>query len=197
MTGIDPSPMGRGYSAYEQTYKSAPGRETAFVGYDYSADANEAVLHDLRRAAKDLVGKLDEKILFKAERLSLSPPETTPFYMAFDHILRDELHLHGYRVENAPASDVLALMFSAQDVVTQDAAYEISSKPGKVSLERQDRHDYQDMVLSLVVGNPKEPGSFLISGIYNVPTYGFKPLSGAPKQVPLNKVEIPIDSYNK
>ena len=43
-----PNPMARGYSSYDQVYKSAPGGAVHNIGYEYSYQENKAVIKDIR-----------------------------------------------------------------------------------------------------------------------------------------------------
>lgn len=198
VNGIDPSPMGRGYSSFKEPYKSAPGRAPRDIGYDYTEQNNEAVLKDMRYVAKDLVDKLDERLLFKAERLYLKPLPNTAFYNTFDHVLRAELVQSGYNLVRSPEEDALPVAFTAQKLDEVETAYEVSmEKAGNVKVNALGRENYEDMVLSLIVGPPKDEGSYIISGLYEVPMYGYRPQDDIPETVPEEDKSIPVDSYQR
>ncbi|MCB1782712.1 MAG: hypothetical protein KDI13_01835 [Alphaproteobacteria bacterium] len=198
VNGLDPSPMGRGYSSYAEKYKSPPARPFDSIGYDYSEESNEAVLKDMHYVAKDLVEKLDEKILFKVERLYLKPLPKTAFYNAFDHVLRDELTRAGYILENGPQKNALPLTFVAQREDAGDATYAVEAKQnGHLSIKAKNREDYENMILSLIVGNPEDEGSYMISGLYEVPAYTYARQNGIPKTIPVVQKSIPVDTYQR
>lgn len=196
-TGLDPAPMGRGYSSFKEPYKSAPGRAPKEIGYDYSAVANTSVLEDIRFAAQDLAKKLEETQAKDAERVYLLPPATTAFYIAFDHELRAALTQQGYMLETDPSAGALPLVFMADEPEARKQSDDVRAEAKGPEAEPVHEPDYKDMILSLVAGDPAAADSYMVSGTYNVPVYAFRTVAGAPETVPLEKKTIPVDSYQK
>lgn len=150
----DPLPIGRGYSSYNDTYKSAPGAPARDVGYSYSNEANEEVLASMRPAVEDLVEKLDQKLSFNIDAIYLKQPSHTAFYNSLDHLLRETLTERGYMLSIEDEESVTIELYANENVPAchGDAVY--------LALAI----DAQDNVPSDVVG-----------GFYNVPKYDFKP----------------------
>jgi hypothetical protein len=158
--GGNPQPYGRGYAAYEDEYKSAPGAEARYIGYEYNTQKNAAVIADMREAAADLVSKLDQNTSFSAQELFLTRPQASAFYNAFDYVLRDELTKRGYVIAQRPEG-ATKLHFAAR--YAENATAEKSAK--------------QPLFLSLVLGGGTGAQSSHVSGVYTLPTYDFE-LSG-------------------
>ncbi|GJL85809.1 MAG: hypothetical protein DHS20C02_15840 [Micavibrio sp.] len=161
----NPGPVGRGYSSYEEPYKSPPGPEAHELGYNYSAGKNAEVLAQMRGVAADLVMKLEAATDRPSGGVYLSPPpargytsERGAFYNSFDHVLREELTARGYNVVTNPQG-ATALKFVAQP-----------PKGDGVFLNPEKTHQ-GDLVLSLIMGSGPEP--VRVSDLYNVPTYGY------------------------
>lgn len=158
---MPPQPMGRGYSAYEEPYKSAPGKDAAPVGYPFSVKNNEAVMADINAAAKDLVEKLDAKISYSVSDIYLSMPEKNVFYNSFDYALRDEFTKHGYTLAASPAR-ALSVEF---------VAYEPKSEKAK----NAPADEYKMLYLGLATDVVKNVPGTLVGGIYDVPVFGAQP----------------------
>ncbi len=161
----NPGPVGRGYSSFEEPYKSPPGPEAHDLGYDYSAGKNAEVLAQMRGVAADLVMKLEAATDIPAGGIYLSPPpsraytaERGAFYNSFDHVLREELAVRGHNVVTNPQG-ATPLKFVAQPPKSDG----IFLNPEKA--------DEGDLVLSLIMG--AGPEALRVSDLYNVPTYGY------------------------
>lgn len=160
-TGGDPKPMGRGYIAFEDKYKSAPGAETRSIGYAYDTTKNNAVLEDLRFAAADLVTKLDQNLSFSDDKIHLTHPENSAFYNSFDHLLRDELVKSGYIISQTPEES------SSVTFIAQEAPHNDGKKIVK--------NDYRQLYLELAIDAHDGKPSRYVGGIYEVPAYDFQP----------------------
>lgn len=152
------SPMARGYSSYDQVYKSAPGKEASNVGYEYSKDINDSNIQDLGYAAQELAEKLDKKISFSAEELYLNIPKNTAFYNSFDHVLRDALTHRGYILSLTP-EDALKV-----DVVAKDIDHNSCGLAAKGKILAQ---------IALVIEASKDMPFDYVSGLYEIAPYGF------------------------
>ncbi len=154
-----PTPMARGYSSYDQVYKSAPGAKVKDVGYEYSNQNNATALKDMRYAAKDLIDKLDQKLSFSVDEIYLKISENSAFYNSFDHLLRDELTQRGYLLSNSPANAV-SVDFIAMDNVPECYA-------------GNSRGAYQTVYLALAINVAKGKAQDNVGGFYEVPLYDF------------------------
>lgn len=161
----NPGPVGRGYSSYNQPYKSPPGPEAHDLGYEYSAEKNAEVLAQLRGVAADMVSKLEAAADIPPGGIYLSPPparaytsEHGAFYNSFDHVLREELSSRGYNVSTNPQG-ATPLKFVAQP------------PKGDGAFLNPEKAEQGDLVLSLILGAGPEPVQ--VSDLYNVPTYGY------------------------
>lgn len=164
--------MGRGYSAYREPYKSAPGTKAAPIGYTYSRENNTAVLEAMRPAAQDLVAQMEGRIDPLVERIHLTAGAQTAFYSALDHVLREELTYRGYELATQPEQGAPSVSLSARQVKT--AKGEPAPPPGLGRF---------DLTLSGGQGT-------LASGTYELPAYAFTG-SAAPRIS-----EQPDDSKN-
>ncbi|HHK74064.1 MAG TPA: hypothetical protein ENJ57_02740 [Rhizobiales bacterium] len=162
----NPGPVGRGYSSFEEAYKSPPGPEAPDLGYEYSAGKNAEVLAQLRGVAADLVTKLEATTdMPSSDSLYLLPPparsytaERGAFYNSFDHVLREELISRSYDVTTNPQG-ATALKFVAQP------------PKGDGAFLAPEKSDEGDLVLSLILGSG--PESVRASDVYAVPIYGY------------------------
>ena len=150
-----PGIYGRGYSYYNDAYKSAPGAKPANIGYNYSELRNESVIEDMRYAASDLVNKLEEDIPYDVSAIHLMRVSESPFYTTFDHVLRDELSYRGYELVTRPQPGALPLMLAA-------------SETNGSGLNMKEKHYYRELYLAFLVGE-----QIAADGVYEVPTYGF------------------------
>jgi hypothetical protein len=154
----DPDQMGRGYIAFKEKYKSAPGPEARAIGYTYDTVKNNAVLEDMRYAAADLVSKLDQKLSFSDDKIYLIHPTHSAFYNSFDHLLRDELVKSGYMLSPTPENAV-PVTFNATE----------TTEPSDKVVKK----DYRPLYLSLSIGKATAKTDNSVGGIYEVPTYDF------------------------
>ncbi len=150
----DPTPMGKGYGSYNQPYKSASGADANPVGYDYSNEANKAVLNNMRYTAQDLVEKLDQKLSFNIDDVYLTIPAHTAFYNSMDHLIRDELTKRGYILSSSPADSVHVELFAKNDIP-----------------QCMDENLYVGLAINVVDRVPSD----VVGGYYNIPAYGFTP----------------------
>ena len=162
ITNGDPSPMARGYASYAEPYKSAPGPKAPSIGYPYSMVRNNAVVEDMRYAASDLVAKLDKSVSFSDDKIYLAHTTQSPFYNTLDYLLRDELTKSGYVVVGTPQGAVPIT------VVADEANPAPEKEPAEKSI-------YRPLRLSLIVGGTADKPARHVSGIYELPTYGFAP----------------------
>jgi hypothetical protein len=162
ITNGDPSPMARGYASYAEPYKSAPGPAAPSIGYPYSMVRNNAVVEDMRYAAADLVAKLDKSVSFSDDKIYLAHTVQSPFYNTLDYLLRDELTKGGYVVVGTPQGAVPI-------TVTADEA---NTAPEK---EVAAKSIYRPLRLSLIVDGTEGKPERHVSGVYELPTYGFAP----------------------
>lgn len=159
----NPSFMGRGYSAYKDTYKSAPGAEAKFIGYEYSLEQNDMALDEMRYVAEDLAEKLDEKLDFGVDEIYLSRPQATAFYSTLDHLLRDELTKRGY-----------ILSIDAQDAVRVDV---IAAEPKQPCSEEK-------VYVALALNVVEDEAQDVIGDFYDVAKYGFSTSNGIKTDIP-------------
>jgi hypothetical protein len=159
----DPLPMGRGYSSYNEPYKSALGAPARDVGYGYSNEANKIVIASMRPAVEDLVEKLDQKLSFNIDAINLRQPAHTAFYNSLDHLLREELTKRGYLL-SIDNDDAVTLDLYANDdvaVCKGDAVY-----------------------IALAIDVIDDAPSDIIGGFYNIPKYDFIPAGHLKVDVP-------------
>lgn len=159
-----PSPIPRGYSSYEEPYKSAPGPDARSVGYDYNNEKNLTVLEDMRYAASDLVEKLDQKLSFGVDEIYLDNPANTAFYNSFDHLLRDELSSRGYLLSDTPDGNVHV------QLVVRNSYLECAEHIGEAS------DDYKMMYMALAMDAKDDIPADIVEGFYEVPVYDYKPV---------------------
>ncbi|PCI52952.1 MAG: hypothetical protein COB36_13915 [Alphaproteobacteria bacterium] len=167
-----PGPMARGYSSYDKEFKSAPGQDVHNIGYNYSAEQNNAVIEDMRYAARDLVEKIDGKLSFSVDELYLKNSSHTAFYNSFDHLLREEMTRQGYLLTHSDTQDSVRIDFVAKKFVPCDG---------------DEAHDgaYKRMYLALVINAVDGIPSDLVGGFYEVPTYGYVDKGDVKIDVPL------------
>lgn len=159
--GGNPQPYGRGYAAFKDEYKSAPGADARPVGYDFDTQKNATIIAEMRGAAADLVSKLDQNTSFSADEIFLLRPHSSAFYNSFDYVLRDELTKRGYVIATR-AEGATPLHFAA--------SYAKSAT----------HHDEERKPLHLILslgGVAGEPAS-QVSGVYTLPIYDFVPAGG-------------------
>ena len=170
-----PGPMGRGYSSYDQEFKSAPGPEAHKIGYEYSNAQNQTVVEDMRYAVHDLVGKLDNKLSFSVDELFLKTYGSTAFYNSFDHLLREEMTQQGYLLAQADVKDSVRIDF-------------VAKRAPSCKENEGDDGAYKRMYLALVIDAVEGVPTDVIGGFYEVPTYGYKDNSNIKINVPLSCV---------
>jgi hypothetical protein len=156
-----PNPMARGYSSYDEVYKSAPGPAVDDIGYEYSYKSNEAVLKDVRYVARDLVEKLDKKLAMGVDEIYLKVQSDNAFYNSFDHMIRSELTKRGYLLANAPVNTLTL------DLVVQD------NLPECTGVE-QGEGVYKTMFLALAINVVEGMPQDMVGDFYEVPTYDFE-----------------------
>ncbi len=150
-----PHLYGRGYSYYNDAYKSSPGVQPADIGYNYNEKRNQAVIEDMRYAASDLVNKLEDEMPLDVGAIHLTRVSDSPFYTTFDHVLRDELTYRGYELVTRPTPKALPLMLAASETKGS-------------GLSMKGKHYYRELYLAFLVGE-----QIAADGVYEVPTYGF------------------------
>ncbi len=155
----DPKPWGRGYSSYDQEFKSAPGSKARAIGYEYSNERNAAVLDLIRPTVQDLVSKLDAKLSFSIDKIYLTPLKSTAFYSSFDYILRDELEQNGYEI-----------VFSPENAVQVDFVARKADKRYTRCTDDNDNNVYLALAINVVNGVPQD----FVSGFYKVPPYDYR-----------------------
>jgi|GEM_PF-2547461 len=158
-----PNPMARGYSSYDQVYKSAPGPSVDDIGYEYSYKSNKAVLKDIRYVARDLVEKLDKKLAMSVDEIYLKVHSDNAFYNSFDHAIREELTKRGYLLVNSPVN-TLSLDFVVQDDLPECTGVEQSDGDGA----------YKNMFLALALNVTEGMPQDMVGDYYEVPTYDFE-----------------------
>lgn len=138
----NPSPVGRGYSSYEEPYKSAPGPKPADIGYDYTAESNAEVIGIWRASVQDLLTQLETNAGLSKGAVFVVPSEQRgAMYLTYDHVLREELISRGYTLDANPAA--------------RRVGYDIERPKGRflsnedTAEEGYEKLDYQDFVLKL------------------------------------------------
>ncbi len=163
----NPTPLGRGYSYYNDEYKSAPGTQARSVGYDYSNERNDAVLEFMRPAAQDLAKQLDDKLSFSIDKIYLNMPANTAFYNSFDYVLRDELSQNGYMLVSSPENAVRV------DLVAKN----LSSR----CADSGDKNIYMALAIDVIKDVPKD----FVAGFYEVPLYDYREAGDVEIKVPV------------
>lgn len=179
----DPTFMPSGYAHHQKEYKTPPGPEAADIGYDYSAEKNEAVLEEWRKAASDLVlrAKAHDIRPMQPVYLTTDLPHGA-FQSAFDHALRGEMQSHGYLLADDPV-DAQTLFYSAYDPTDPGAAESTYNVNDDDARHANAAGDYLatskefELVLSTVNDGVM---ATKVSHIYTVPSYGFSPAGYAP-----------------
>lgn len=162
----DPTPWGRGYSSYDEQFKSAPAPEARDVGYSYNNDRNNAVIEFIRPAAQDLVEQLDAKMSFSIDTIYLKMPANTAFYNSFDYVLREEFAQNGYELVSSPKNSV-QVDFVAKGLSTRCAD-----------------SGNNNMYLALAINTVKGIPSDFVDGFYEVPLYDYKEAGSIKIEVP-------------
>ncbi len=155
-----PNPMPRGYSSYNQPYKSAPGPLPPGIGYSFDGEQNDSVIEDMRYAARDLVERLDRKLSFSVDRIHLSVSGQNAFYGSFDHLLREEFTRQGYLLSENADKAINIDFVAAED----------KNCPLNIGAEGS---AYRHLYLALLLTTQPETPPEVIGGFYEVPTYGF------------------------
>ncbi len=149
-----PKPWGRGYSSFDEEYKSAPGVKADSVGYNYTYENNAAAIEKLRPIASDLVDKLDTKLSSGANNIYLKIPANTVFYNSFDYLIRDELRNRGYILSSSSGGAI-----NVEFIAKEGTAKCINS----VS-DIQYHHSYLSLVIDVVEHIPSD----FVGGFYDV-----------------------------
>lgn len=160
-----PGPMPRGYSSYNEPYKSAPGEKAKDIGYDFSAEKNQSVLQDMRYAAQDLVERLDERLAFDTDEIYLAAPANNVFYKSFDHLLRAELVHRGYTLALTPEN------LTRVDFGVLENVKECEKRP---VIESDSKTPYRTAFLQLAINLGQSEETETVDGFYEVPLYGYK-----------------------
>lgn len=161
---LNPSPLPTGYQYHhDEVYKSAPGPEAVDIGYEYSTANNEKVMQIWRIVGSDLVDTLEERTGLEPQPVYIhAAGGDSAFYNAFDHIVREEFRDRGYVLMPSMA-DNLVISYDALEPEIEEGADSISDT------------DFGDYILKLTTSK----GGGLTghaSGIYKVPSYGYRPL---------------------
>ncbi len=162
-----PKPMPRGYSSYDQAFKSAKGAPARDIGYEYSNNKNNDNIDDMRFAALELVEMLDEKLERSVNSIYLRSPANTAFYNSFDYLLRNELMQSGYHLEN-----------SAKGVVNVDFV----AKHASAKCMNNNEGEYIYLALAIDVTN--NVASSVVGGFYQVPLNDYIPAGHVKLDVP-------------
>lgn len=162
--GLNPSPLPTGYKYHhDEIYKSAPGPEAAPLGYDYAVGKNDEILEVWRIVAGDLFDTLEERTGLGAQPVYVhAAGGDSAFYNSFDHVLREELRDRGY-VLMPSMGDNLVLSYEA---LLPEKADEM---PGTSDT------DLGDYILKLTASRGGALSGHA-SGVYKVPSYGFREL---------------------
>lgn len=172
-----PSPMARGYSSYDQLYKSAPGAKGHDIGYDYSNFDNKNVLQEMRYVAQDLVDKLDKKLSFNVDEIYLKVYKNNAFYNSFDHLIRDELTHRGYALSNSPINTVTVDFISSDKLPECHPDAKNNEGPYKVL--------YLALALNVIEGEFRDS----VGGFYEVPAFDYENTSHVDVMIPPCLVE--------
>ncbi|MFP4097720.1 MAG: hypothetical protein ACLFP8_05315 [Alphaproteobacteria bacterium] len=175
-----PWPIPRGYSSYDQVYKSAPGPKARDIGYEYSNKNNERVLKELRYAARDLVKKLDDKLSMNVDGIYLKVQDDNAFYNSFDHLLREELNKQGYRLLTSPVN-ALRIDFLAKEEIPECTAVERVEDDGA----------YKTLYLALAINSAQGVPQDFVGDYYEVPTYGFTHIYDF-EDIGKSKIDLPL-----
>lgn len=177
-----PGPVPRGYSSYNEPYKSAPGPKAPEIGYGFTNEKNKSVLQDMRYAARDLAERLDSHLSFDTDEIYLSAPSNNAFYKSFDHLLRQELVHRGYMFANVP-ENVTIIDLSVEDTVPECHLEDATAQSGP----------YKTVFMQLALNTEKGKPAETINGFYEVPTYGFKKDNAVKAIMPDCTIEEAVD----
>ena len=166
-----PKPWGRGYSSYDEEYKSAPGAKADSVGYDYTHENNAAALENLRPIAQELVAMLDNKLSASANNIYLKIPANNVFYNSFDYLIREELKNHGYVLSSSSADSV-----NVEFIAKEGTAKCINSES-----DIQYHHSYLSLVIDVVEHIPSD----FVGGFYDVSLDDYKDADHVKLDVPV------------
>lgn len=169
--GDDPSPIGRGYSSYNQEYKTPPGPTPDSLGYEYTKEVNEQIITEWRTAAADLLNTLESKTQIKNDIYLAPAPRMNALFSTFDHVLREELTARGYALSRTPSGSE-SLSYDAASADGTGLALLLLGEES-TPLERYDGGiDRQKFILSLVYGAPAAPVATARS-MYTMPESGY------------------------
>lgn len=157
-----PNFVPRGYSSYDQTYKSVEGKKANSVGYEYSNEKNKTVTNRIQGISGALVSQLDENLSFENDRIYLEKPKDSVFYNTFDHALRNELISRGYIVEPQKTEQTRNVSF-----VAHHAKAPCTNTPVKGTVESTPLY----LALAVDVDRHNNP-AHIVGGVYDAPIYG-------------------------
>lgn len=155
-----PDALPRGYSSYNQAYKSAPAPYVKDIGYSYSYQNNEDSIKDVEYIAEDLVAKLDAQFPVGIREVYLRKLEKGVFYGSFDYAIRKALGARGYLLSNDPVNRT-SLEFVATMFLPDCVGIEQEEGPHKTM--------YMALAVNVVEGVPQQ----IVSDYYIVPLYDF------------------------
>jgi len=158
----NPGPFPRGYSSYDQVYKSVEGKPAKSVGYGYTNEKNKTVTNRIQGVASVLVGQLDEELSFNTDKIYLVKPKDSVFYNTFDHALRTELTSRGYILQAEKSESAKIVHF-----VAHHAKAPCTNKPIKGTVDNTPLY----LALAVDVDKKKVPSN-LVGAVYDVPVYG-------------------------
>lgn len=135
-----PNPVGRGYAAYHDKYKSAPGTKGPVTNTVKNRSQDDATREDMQTAAADLVHQLDKIVNFTVDKIYLKSNQNSTFDSHFDFILREELINNGYTIEPT-ASDAITLHITIEKAMCNkgNAATDNQKTPHMITIRADGR----------------------------------------------------------
>lgn len=170
----EPNPLPKGYTYhYSSEFNSAPGPELYSLGYEYSAEKNEAILTELRAAAIRLVSALEGNYDIKTDAVYMVPagPHAQPFVLSFEHVLREVLTGRGYVLTASPAF-ALGLDFAIHPFTPGPET--ANHHRLNADIETPDPEPVYEDDIRLALGLFDEKGVIgMVEEIYHLPVYGY------------------------
>jgi hypothetical protein len=160
----DPTFMPAGYTYHQEVYKAPPGPEADDIGYAYTPERNEEVIHIWRIVAQDIVAQLEEQSGIAGGAVYVAPHENpTAFTSSFDHVLREQLHERGYTLVPTPEGAA----YLRYDAVPAPQDQDTMQNP-------EGFEDYEVTLQIVDLSGKEEIVIAQSGGIYKLPSYGYR-----------------------
>jgi len=172
---MDPTFIPSGYAHHQKEFKAPPADDPWSIGYDYTRDANAAVLNEWKAVAADLSNKIESTAPLSAAPIFLSSPAMdNAFTLSLDHALRQEFLSRGYTLATIPREDTIKLQISSYDPEFQDVmrSYNLNDQD-QIDRPEPSKAVNKDLILK-VDGLVNDIPTTLVEAPYKLPLYGYQ-----------------------